>query len=74
MVQFGLVFFPSQITVTPTGKALEGAKRIDPRMSNLGDGAVPFNLYPWEWNGNEDSRNFEAISEGGKVSFKCFLL
>lgn len=67
MVQFGLVFFPSQISIVPTGKAIKEAREIDSRMANLGDGAVPFNLYPWEWNGDEDSRNFEAISDGGKL-------
>eukprot|EP00526_Cylindrotheca_closterium_P012500 CAMPEP_0113627710 /NCGR_PEP_ID=MMETSP0017_2-20120614/14353_1 /TAXON_ID=2856 /ORGANISM="Cylindrotheca closterium" /LENGTH=463 /DNA_ID=CAMNT_0000537979 /DNA_START=235 /DNA_END=1626 /DNA_ORIENTATION=+ /assembly_acc=CAM_ASM_000147 len=67
MVQFGLVFFPSQITVESVGDAISEARNIDPRMSNLGDGAVPFNLYPWEWNGNEDVKNFEAISLQGKL-------
>jgi hypothetical protein len=67
MVQFGLVFFPSQITVNSAGQALKEAGQIDPRMANLGDGAVPFNLYPWTWNGNADVQNFDAISKGGKV-------
>lgn len=68
MVQFGLIFFPSQITVESVGDAISEARNIDPRMSNLGDGAVPFNLYPWEWNGNTDVSNFEAISQKGKAS------
>lgn len=67
MVQFGLVFFPSQITVESAGDAIREARNIDPRMSNLGDGAVPFNLYPWKWNGDADITNFEAISQRGKV-------
>lgn len=67
MVQFGLVFFPSQISVVPTGEALREAQNVDRRMINLGDGAVPFNLYPWTWNGNNDENNFEAISEGGAL-------
>ncbi|KAL3945011.1 MAG: hypothetical protein SGBAC_000932 [Bacillariaceae sp.] len=67
MVQFGLVFFPSKITVETVRDAFSEAQKIDPRMSNLGDGAVPFNLYPWEWNGNEDVQNFEAISQQGKL-------
>jgi Domain of unknown function (DUF4336) len=67
MVQFGLVFFPSQITVVPAGEALKEASQIDPSMRNLGDGAVPLNLYPWAWDGNSDERNFEAISENGAL-------
>jgi hypothetical protein len=67
MVQFGLVFFPSQITVVPAGKALKEASQIDMSMKNLGDGAVPLNLYPWKWDGNNDERNFEAISENGAL-------
>ena len=67
MVQFGLVFFPSQISVVPTGEALKEASHVDPSMRNLGDGAVPGNLYPWAWDGNSDVRNFEAISNNGKL-------
>jgi len=67
MVQFGLVFFPSQITVVSAGEALQEASRVDPRMKNLGDGAVPINLYPWTWNGDSDVKNFEAISNNGKL-------
>jgi hypothetical protein len=67
MVQFGLVFFPSQINVVPAGKSLKEARQVDASMGNLGDGAVPFNLYPWTWNGNDDARNFEAISQNGSL-------
>jgi hypothetical protein len=67
MVQFGLVFFPSQISVVPTTVALKEAQGIDPTMSNLGDGAVPLNLYPWTWNGNSDERNFDVISKNGAL-------
>jgi hypothetical protein len=67
MVQFGLVFFPSQITVVTVGEALREASNVDPSMGNLGDGAVPLNLYPWTWDGNSDERNFEAISENGAL-------
>mmetsp|Transcript_11419 Transcript_11419/g.27263 ORF Transcript_11419/g.27263 Transcript_11419/m.27263 type:complete len:594 (+) Transcript_11419:41-1822(+) len=67
MVQFGLVFFPSQINVVPTGEAIKEAFQIDKSMSNLGDGAVPFNVYPWTWNGNDDERNFNMISQNGKL-------
>jgi hypothetical protein len=67
MVQFGLVFFPSQINVVPALEAVKEASRIDKSMSNLGDGAVPFNVYPWTWNGNDDERNFKEISQNGKL-------
>jgi len=67
MVQFGLVFFPSQITVVSAGQALKEATQVDPRMKNLGEGAVPINLYPWTWDGNSDVKNFEAISNNGKL-------
>lgn len=67
MVQFGLVFFPSQIDVVPFGKAIQEAGNIDPSLKNLGDGAVPYNLYPWTWRGNSDERNFDVISQNGKL-------
>ena len=67
MVQFGLVFFPSQITVIPAGEALKEASHVDVSMKNLGEGAVPFNLYPWKWDGNSDVRNFETISKRGAL-------
>jgi hypothetical protein len=67
MVQFGLVFFPSQIEVVPAGQALKESRNVDPSMSNLGDGAVPFSLYPWTWKGDDDVRNFEAISKNGSL-------
>lgn len=68
MVQFGLVFFPSQIDVVPTGKAIQQASKIDPRMKSLGEGAVPFSLYPWTWHENDaDVKNFETISNQGKI-------
>ena len=67
MVQFGLVFFPSQIDVVGAGDALSAARRIDPRMKNLGDGAVPLSLYPWTWHGDADKKNFDAISKKGKL-------
>ena len=67
MVQFGLVFFPSQIDVVPFGKAISQAKKIDNRMKPLGDGAVPGSLYPWTWHSDEaDLKNFEQISKKGE--------
>ncbi len=68
MVQFGLVFFPSQIDVVPFGRAIAEASRVDPTMKPLGEGAVPFSLYPWTWHDNDaDLENFRAISKGGEI-------
>lgn len=69
MVQFGLVFFPSQIDVVPFGRAIGESTRIDPSMKSLGEGAVPGGaLYPWTWHDNDaDLANFEAISRNGKL-------
>ena len=67
MVQFGLVFFPSQISVDTVGQAFSEARNVPDDLQNLGDGAVPFNLYPWSWEGDRDRRNFDAISQGGKL-------
>jgi hypothetical protein len=68
MVQFGLVFFPSQIDVVPAGEAISEASKIDRRMKPLGEGAVPFSLYPWTWHeNNADLRNFQVISNNGKI-------
>lgn len=68
MVQFGLVFFPSQIDVVPFGEAFKEAGQIDPSLRNLGTDAVPFELYPWTWkNDNADLKNFNAISQGGSL-------
>ena len=52
MVQFGLVFFPSQIDVVSFGGAIGQASKIDSRMKPLGEDAVPFSLYPWTWRGD----------------------
>lgn len=69
MVQFGLVFFPSQIDVVPAGRAIEEASKIDPSMRGLGVGAVPAGtLYPWTWHDNDaDLANFNAISQEGRL-------
>ena len=70
MVQFGLVFFPSQIEVVPFGKAIrQSVTDIDPSMRTLGVGAVPGGkLYPWTWHDNDvDLANFNAISQNGKL-------
>lgn len=70
MVQFGLVFFPSQIDVVPVGKAIrQSYSDIDPSMKSLGVGAVPGGtLYPWTWHDNDaDLENFNAISQNGKL-------
>ncbi len=69
MVQFGLVFFPSQIEVVPVEKAIKQSSTIDPSMKTLGVGAVPGGtLYPWTWHDNDvDLANFNAISQNGKL-------
>ena len=68
MVQFGLVFFPSQIDVVSFGKAISQASKIDKSMKPLGEGAVPGSLYPWTWHDNDaDLNNFKAISKGGAL-------
>lgn len=69
MVQFGLVFFPSQIDVKTVPEALDEAKKIPDKLRNLGEGAIPGSvLYPWSWHDNDaDIRNFEAISQKGKL-------
>jgi len=68
IVQFGLIFFPSQIDVSPVGKAIADASKIDRSMKTLGEGGVPFNLYPWSWHSNDaDLRNFKNISKGGAL-------
>ena len=68
MVQFGLVFFPSQIDVVPFGKAISQASKIDKSMKPLGQGAVPGSLYPWTWHDNDaDLKNFKAISKDGAL-------
>ena len=73
MVQFGLVFFPSQIDVVPLGQAFLEASQLDeasPLMKTLGEGAIPLSgtLYPWTWHSNDaDEVNFNAISQHGKL-------
>jgi hypothetical protein len=68
MVQFGLVFFPSQIEVVPLQRALLEANHIEPSMKSLGVGGVPGSLYPWTWHDNDaDLANFIAISQNGKL-------
>jgi hypothetical protein len=70
MVQFGLVFFPSQIDVVPFGEAIREAGNVDPSMRTLGRGAIPGDgaLYPWTWHDNDaDLANFKAISQDGKL-------
>ncbi|KAL3793873.1 hypothetical protein HJC23_002120 [Cyclotella cryptica] len=68
MVQFGLVFFPSQIEVVPLKQALSDANHIEPSMKSLGVGGVPGSLYPWTWHDNDaDLANFNAISQSGKL-------
>jgi hypothetical protein len=69
MVQFGLVFFPSQIQVRSLSEALAEARQVPPELRNLGQGAIPGGvLYPWTWkSGDADRINFETISQNGKL-------
>lgn len=68
MVQFGLVFFPSQIKVSSIEQALEDARHVPADLVNLGLDAVPGKLYPWSWpDDKSDQVNFDAISQGGKL-------
>jgi hypothetical protein len=69
MVQFGLIFFPSQVEVVPSfGQALIESRKVDPSLRNLGYDAIPLSLYPWTWHdGNADVRNFEQISQHGAL-------
>jgi len=62
-----LVFFPSQIDVPPIGQDLKEKQEVPPELRNLGDGAVPFNLYPWTWRGDEDMKSFKALTNNGKM-------
>ncbi len=62
MALFGLVFFPSQITVSSVSQAFDDAQHIPVSLRNLGSGAVPFQLYPWSWpEGDVDLQNFNAF-------------
>ncbi|GAX29490.1 hypothetical protein FisN_16Hh067 [Fistulifera solaris] len=62
MALFGLVFFPSQITVSSVSQAFAEAKQVPASLRNLGSGAVPFQLYPWSWPENDvDLQNFNAF-------------
>jgi hypothetical protein len=72
MVQFGLVFFPSAIQVTTPflPQTLIDAGKVPAELRNLGQGAIPGDgtLYPWSWpGGDSDQRNFDAISENGRL-------
>lgn len=67
MVQFGVIFLPSQIDVPSIGQDLNDRKETPPELRNLGEGAVPANLYPWKWRGDEDLKSFQAISNGGAM-------
>lgn len=67
MVQFGLIFYPSHINVPSVGKDVQDKKQVPKELRNLGEGAVPFNLYPWTWQGDGDVTSFQAISNGGAL-------
>ncbi|CAB9515939.1 expressed unknown protein [Seminavis robusta] len=67
MVQFGLIFFPSQINVPSLRQDIRDEQIVPPPLRNLGQAAVPFNLYPWTWNDDNDVDNFRAISNNGAM-------
>jgi len=68
MVQFGLVFFPSQIKISTVRQAFQEAARVPAELRNLGDGAVPGALYPWSWPVSDaDQRSFDALSQKGRL-------
>jgi len=57
---FGLIFYPSGIDVR-LGSVFSDRQRLPPSMSTLGDGAVPFSLYPWTW-ARDERPSFDAIA------------
>lgn len=73
MVQFGLIFFPSQIDIVPFRQAIQQARVLDktnPTMKMLGQDAIPLSgsIYPWTWRPNNvDIDNFNVISNQGKL-------
>ena len=62
IAQFGLSFFPSAIEVR-TAETLSDAKRLPPSMAGLGDGSVPFAVYPWAWE-RDDVPSFRKLQGG----------
>jgi hypothetical protein len=68
MAQFGLIFLPSQIEVPSFAEDLRDAQNVPKELQNLGQGAVPLQLYPWKWKSDSaDIQNFKALSNNGKM-------
>jgi len=63
MVQFGLTFFPSRITVSDFGEATKEASKLSRDVKKLSAGNVPGGLYPWSWAGDEDQKSFDAYKD-----------
>ena len=65
MILFGLVFFPSGISVSGLIEAFTILSKINPNYKVLGQGAIPINsaLYPWSWVRNEE-KSFKALQKG----------
>lgn len=65
MVLFGLVFFPSGISVSGLIEAFTTISKLNPNYKVLGKGSIPINsgLYPWSWVVNEE-KNFKALQKG----------
>lgn len=72
MALFGLVFFPSAIDVDNFAEAVAKTFQVPRSMSRLGDGAVPFKLYPWTW-ARDDSQSFEALQSSGGNAAGLFV-
>lgn len=68
MVQFGLIFLPSQIEVLSLSEDLKDARHLPKELRNLGQGAVPLQLYPWRWKSEKDDlNNFQVLTNGGRL-------
>jgi len=63
IAQFGLTFFPSSIDVRVSEMASDAA-RLPPTMGSLGQGNVPFEIYPWSWRGDADVAAFQKLQGG----------
>jgi hypothetical protein len=65
MVLFGLVFFPSGISVNGVIEAFTSLAKLNPNYKVLGKGAIPINsgLYPWSW-AIDEKKSFEALQKG----------
>jgi len=65
MVLFGLIFFPSGISVSSVFEVFAKLANVSEKAKILGQGAIPFDggLYPWSWTKKEE-QNFKALQGG----------